>query len=288
MKTRVALALTAAALVFAASAKAADVKSTLVSYRTPDPAAPLTVRGTLRIPKTAADRTPAVLILHGSGGVDGRGAYHAEALNEAGIATLEIDMWGARGLKGGPSGRPKSLAETLPDTYGALLFLADTQGVDPQRIGVMGFSWGGGLSLLTASAALTETWTGGRAKFAAHAPFYPVCWAALRRYHERFSSVTGAPVHIFAGERDDYDEPDTCQKFLDSLGDEPRKAFALTVYPGATHGWDGQGRGVTFHDPNGALGKGAQVRLYPDARVAARSRREAVAFFLRAFGMPAP
>jgi dienelactone hydrolase len=124
----------------------------------------------------------------------------------------------------------------------------------------------------------------GRARFAAHAPFYPVCWSALRRSHALFAAVTGAPVHIFAGEQDDYDEPDTCQKFLDSLGDEPRKAFALTVYPGATHGWDGQGRGVTSYDPNGALGKGAQVRLYPDAHVAARSRREAVAFFLRAFG----
>jgi dienelactone hydrolase len=69
-------------------------------------------------------------------------------------------MWGARGLKGGPFGRPKSLAETFPDAYGALLFLADTAGIDPQQSGVMGFSWGGGLSLLTASAALTEKWTG--------------------------------------------------------------------------------------------------------------------------------
>lgn len=284
MKTRVALALTSAALVCAASAGAADVTSTLVSYRTPDPAAPLTVRGTLRIPKTAAGPTPAVLILHGSGGVDGRGAYHAEALNEAGLATLEIDMWGARGLKGGPAGRPKSVAETFPDAYGALLFLADTAGVDAQRIGVMGFSWGGALSLMTASAALTEKWTGGRAKFAAHAPFYPVCWAALRRSRDLFASVTGAPVHIFAGEKDDYEEPDTCQKLLDALGGEPRKAFALTMYPGATHGWDGQGRGLTFYDPNAALGRGGQVRFYPDARLAARSRREAVAFFLRAFG----
>jgi uncharacterized protein len=41
-------------------------------------------------PKSAA--VPAVVVLHGSGGVDGRGAYHAEALHRRGIATLEVDM----------------------------------------------------------------------------------------------------------------------------------------------------------------------------------------------------
>jgi hypothetical protein len=41
-----------------------------------------------------------VLILHGSGGVDGRGAFYAKALQEAGIATLEITMFQ-------PHGRPR-------------------------------------------------------------------------------------------------------------------------------------------------------------------------------------
>lgn len=41
---------------------------------------------------------PAVVIMHGSAGVDSRGALYARELNLAGIATLEVDMWGARGL----------------------------------------------------------------------------------------------------------------------------------------------------------------------------------------------
>src|SRR5262245_49777116 len=38
-------------------------------------------------------KVPAVVILHGSGGIDGRGEFHAKALNEAGIATLEVSMF---------------------------------------------------------------------------------------------------------------------------------------------------------------------------------------------------
>ena len=41
-----------------------------------------------------------MLILHGSAGVDSRGDFYARALNAAGIATLEIDYWEARGGSG--------------------------------------------------------------------------------------------------------------------------------------------------------------------------------------------
>jgi hypothetical protein len=41
----------------------------------------------------AKEQVPAVVILHGSGGIDGRGKFHAKALNAAGIATLEVFMF---------------------------------------------------------------------------------------------------------------------------------------------------------------------------------------------------
>jgi dienelactone hydrolase len=81
---------------------------------------PLQVAGRLSLPTKAEGKVPAVVIAHGSGGVDSRGSFHAEALHEAGFATLEIDMWAARGLSGGADGRPKAVMETLPDAYGAL------------------------------------------------------------------------------------------------------------------------------------------------------------------------
>src|SRR5688572_13980279 len=94
-----------------------------VNFRSLDSSEPLTVCAQLRVPVATPGRLPAVVIAHGSAGVDSRGAFYAEALNDAGVATLEIDMWAARGWLGGVTGRPRGVPETLPDAYGALKFL---------------------------------------------------------------------------------------------------------------------------------------------------------------------
>jgi len=98
---------------------------------------PLSVAGKLMTPMEG-DEVPGVLICHGSDGVDGRGAFHAEALNDAGIATFEIDMWAARGVKRGALARPRSVPETLPDAFAALAFLARQPEIDPERLNVNG------------------------------------------------------------------------------------------------------------------------------------------------------
>ena len=115
-----------------------------VSFPSTDRLNPLTVSGALRVPGDNSAPCPAVVLVHGSAGVDSRGQFHAQALNAAGIATLEIDLWAARGWLGGEFGRPRGVPETLPDAFGALQFLAGLPRIDPQRIGIMGFSWGGG------------------------------------------------------------------------------------------------------------------------------------------------
>jgi dienelactone hydrolase len=276
------VALAVLMLLVAGAAAAQGVTKTRVTY--PAPTADLTIPGTLLAP-VASGPVPAVVIAHGSGGVDGRGDYHAEALNRAGIATLEIDMWGPRGLKGGPRGRPRRLAETYPDVYGALKFLVQRPDVDAARIGIMGFSWGGALALAAASARLTEQFTGGIPKFAAHVAFYPTCWSFLPRAAEL--TMTGAPVKILVGDKDDYDAPDACPRLIDALPPESRALVALSVYPGGYHGWDASQR-ATFFDPSAALGKGGQVRFFPDGKLAERSRRETVEFFAQAFGLTPP
>jgi uncharacterized protein len=241
------------------------------------------VNGDLELPNgKAGGQIPVVLTLHGSGGIDGRGEFHGKALKEAGIGTLEIFMF-SRGNR--PRGGSR---ENFTHMYGALKYLVSRSEIDPRRIGVMGFSWGGGLSLAAASESITELFTGGQVRFAAHAPFYPVCWSQLRATsnpkspsYGRYKTLTGAPVLVFAGGEDDYDEPDSCQKFIASLPESARSHVSLKYYPKATHGWDSQQRARVFSDDSAWLGKGGKVRMTPDAQIAEDSRRTVVEFFVR-------
>ena len=61
--------------------------------------APVTLAGELRIPRPGADRLPAVILLHGSGGLSGgREAEWALELNGIGVATLMLDSFTGRGI----------------------------------------------------------------------------------------------------------------------------------------------------------------------------------------------
>jgi dienelactone hydrolase len=243
------------------------------------------VSAELDLPKDAKDRVPAVIILHGSGGIDGRGQFHAQALNAAGIATLEVYMF-ARG------NRPKEgLLKTLTHGYGALKYLASRSDIDPQRIGVMGFSWGGSMSMRMASKSVSDAFlanTNGL-RFAAHVPFYPVCWnhaRIMRSGMSDYRAFTGAAVLLFAGGQDDYDSPDDCKNFLDALPEQTRSHMTLQFYPEATHGWDSQSdRARTFYDQYAFGGRGGQVRFTPDRAIAEDSRKRMVEFFMRTFKM---
>ena len=76
---------------------------------------------------------PVVIIAHGSGGVDERGKLYAENLNKSGFATLEIDMWSARNLKGGLS-RPQHVNETIPDILASIEYLKTNEKVNSQKL----------------------------------------------------------------------------------------------------------------------------------------------------------
>ena len=237
------------------------------------------VSGDLRIPASKQARLPAVVILHSTPGFDGRGAFYAEALNQAGIATVEIDYLQGRGM-------PASPLHNLPHAYETLQFLARHPRIDPMRIGIMGFSWGGILAVLTSSDELTRQSTGGKLRFAAHLGIYPICWrhrTVLAGTYKAvkptvYHRVTGRPVHILAGDKDGFDDPDSCEKFLAELPARAKTHFALTVYPGATFGWDSRFSSASY-DAGARKGKGGILTVTADPEIANRSREFAVAFF---------
>jgi dienelactone hydrolase len=251
---------------------------------------PLTIAGQLRVPIRDGN-VPAVVIVHGTNGVDSRGSYHAEALNDAGIATLEIDMWSPRGLSGGagPNGRPQGVPETLPDAYGALRYLGSRPGIDARRIGITGFSWGGVVSMLTATRPYSDLHMGANPlRFAAHAPFYPICWGYNKIPGYEFAELTGAPVFIQSGECDAYDEPGSCKQLVGSLPEQTRRGVTVTMYPEAMHGFNRLEPAQVVNDPLSHLGRGGEVRFEANMDAAARARQATVEFFERAFAAVGP
>jgi dienelactone hydrolase len=256
-----------------------------VAFQSTDPVAPLTIPAKFSIPTSGQAKYPAVVIAHGSSGVDSRGPYYAELLNRAGIATLEIDMWSPRGFTGGSTGRPRTVAETLPDAFGGLKMLAADARIDARRIGVMGFSWGGVVSMLTATQPYANRYAPAGLRFAAHAPLYPICWGYNRVPGYEFASLTGAPVFIQAGELDAYDDPDSCPKLVAGLPAAAQAFVSVTLYPNATHGWDRLEPAITVTDPFAHKGQGGAVDFVPNPAVTEQSGAATVAFFRRAFGL---
>src|SRR4051812_13510134 len=99
-------------------------------------------------------RHPAVLILHGSSGLQGRGGYNvlARELARRGFVALIPHYFDRTGTT---LALPKTMKQeftTWMETVGdAVKFAAGRGEVDPEKIGLIGFSLGGYLSLSTAT-----------------------------------------------------------------------------------------------------------------------------------------
>lgn len=270
--------LTMALLVLSAGMARAEGRIAYVAFPTlADP--PLLEGAKLTLPDATADnaKVPAVVIVHGSAGVDTRGRRYSEALVKAGIATLEIDMWAARGGWHRPAGLPDS---TLPDAYGALKFLASRPEIDPARIGLMGFSWGGVVTMLSATRADAEPYAAQGLSFKAHAAFYPVCWAYNHIPGLGFTELATTGLLLQTGAADDYDEgPEPCTGLVQSLSPADRAKVDLHIYPGAGHGFDRMGQPLQGEDRFSHQGKGGVIHMNYQPKAADEALRRLVAFF---------
>jgi len=245
-------------------------------------ATPLTIAGVLTVPKTAtaAAPVPAVLIAHGSGGIDSRGQFYRAPLNELGYATLEIDMWAARGwYGGGTSGRPRAVQETIPDAYGALNFLASLPTVNASAIGILGFSWGGLVSILSATPSNVAVF-GTAHKFVSHAAHYPVCWAYTSNIPTyKVTETDGSPILIQTGDLDDYNAPSACSNWIATLPAAQQSTVHLIAYADSTHGFDRLEPAMTVTDPYAHYGAGGSVQFTPNLRTATQANEKVQQFF---------
>lgn len=260
-------------------------KTSIVSFPVVAGARAWTTAGILNVPYAGASGPrPAIVIVHGSGGVDSRGALYAEALNRAGFVTLEVDLWAARGVRDAAS-RPRTVSETLPDAFAALAFLStQSADVDPSRIGVTGFSWGGVVSMLTATAPNRARFAAGDQEFAAHAPIYPVCWVYNHAPGYEFADLTGARVFIQAGDADTYDAPESCNALRASLSPAAQAIVSVRMHVNATHAWERREPDAVITDPYSHQGRGGEVPLRYNEAATRDSTRAVVEFFQQTLG----
>lgn len=233
----------------------------------------------LRVPYGKdGQKFPAVIVVHGSGGVDSRGEHYVNELNKAGYATLEVDLWAARNVKSAAE-RPKSVFETLPDAYAALNFLNNDARIDGSNVGITGYSWGGVVSMLTAVKANNEKYAVNGQRFAAHAPYYPVCWIYNVAPTYDFKGLTGSPVLIQGGLADEYDAPDTCEKMVAKLPEADRALVKLIMHKDATHAFERREPDAVAFDPYAHLGKGGNFPIRYNAKATKDSTEALLEFF---------
>ena len=241
------------------------------------------VQGRFGRPIGSKPKVPAVLILHGSFGVDGRGAFYAKALQEASLATLEITMFP-------PGARPRAgIKATMPHAAAALKWLAAQPAVDGQRLGVMGFSWGGIMSVLMSSELVQERLGKEVPRAVAFAPLYPVCSLLARMlvnpklsFYNAHTRMSGAPMLIQVGTRDDYEEGEhTCDALVAMWPAAARAHTTVRYIEGATHDFDSQKPGLKYYAKFAHGGHGGMVSVVPSPKDAAEARLAVVNFFIK-------
>jgi hypothetical protein len=160
----------------------------------------LRLSGIVRVPDDVrpGERRPAFLVLHGFGSNKNAGNVMrpTEVLEKLGYITLRFDMRGC-GESEGEHGRIICL-EQVEDTRNALTALAKHPAVHPERIGLIGSSFGGAVAVYTggvdervAAVISNGGWGNGERKFRGQHPT-PEKWAKFtamleegRRYRER-------------------------------------------------------------------------------------------------------
>jgi cephalosporin-C deacetylase-like acetyl esterase len=108
--------------------------------------------GRIYRPSSARDHRAGIVFCHGfSGTKEGTPPGMARLFAESGFTVLTFDYRGFGGSEG-PKGRIVP-SEQVEDAIHALEFLSRDGAVDPERIGLYGNSFGGGVSLLAAIAS---------------------------------------------------------------------------------------------------------------------------------------
>jgi dienelactone hydrolase len=200
---------------------------------------------------------PAIVALHGcnglfnkEGALVAREAAWARLLTTHGYVVLFPDSFGPRDVATDCEGRVRAWAERSYDAYGALRYLQAQSFIIGERIGVMGWSHGGGTVIFAiARDSVARPAALPKGDFRAAVAFYPAwCWRLSADWKPDM------PFHLEIGAQDDSIQPTPCIERAESA--EAAGAPAqIKVYDGAVHDFDWPGD--PLHTITSASGKAA-------------------------------
>jgi dienelactone hydrolase len=153
------------------------------------------------------------------------------------------------------------MQEVAADAFGALRYLRSLPFVDAERVGVMGWSYGAGASLLASRAGYRRLDPSGSAGkgFQAAVAFYPPC--------ELAGTDTATPLLMLLAGADDWTPPYMCISIGEML-QHANRPVRWIVYQNASHAFDQPGPPRTYlghymsYDPSVTADAQKQVRRF--------------------------
>jgi len=198
---------------------------------------PQTAGGELFLPQGEGRNRPAVVIVPGLGGQKPeRELTYGYKLARAGHVALSLDSFGVRGMADRSEVRRVLQVTTwsiLADVFAALRWLAAHPAVNPQAISVMGFSWGGMVTILSAYEQIRKAYLAeDDLRFAGHVSYYG---CSLPRLED--PATAGADLLVMVGEKDANVSVERSRLICEDLR-RGGSRVELKVFD-AFHQWDG-------------------------------------------------
>lgn len=222
------------------------VQQETITFRSSDPFTPAdigraparSVTGLLFLPPSAKPNhaTPAVVMLHGAAGMISDRAKYGPQLAAMGIAVMLVETYDSRrGFAANFIQRVLNITETMfvADAYSALHYLAARPEIDPHRVALAGFSYGGMATEYAMYAQLANALSPDGLRFVGHVAFYAPC---IARFAD--SRTTGAPLLMLYGAEDELIRQDRCEQIANDMRAGGSEVETIS-YPGAVHQWDG-------------------------------------------------
>jgi len=196
-------------------------------------------KGTLVLPEAASKKkpVPAMIILHGSGGIkDGREMEYARLFAQNGIASFVVDYYGPRGVTETTPYVMKTMIATevdiISDAFSALKVLGTHPAIDATKVGVTGYSYGGMATRYVMDDRLKGIMAPDTPAFALHIDVYGPCHQTTGH-----QGTTGAPYLAIHGDADNSVDPVLCQSVYKDI-EMAGSTVESHVIAGAGHAWE--------------------------------------------------